>query len=114
MTRISTHVLDTALGKPAAGVAVRLERQDNSGEWRFVSSARTDEDGRTGELFTGAATLARGGYRLTFDVAAYHAAQRVDGLFPVIYVTFQVREGEAHFHIPLLLSPNGYTTYRGS
>ncbi len=114
MTRISTHVLDTALGKPAGGVGVRLEWQENSGEWRFISSARTDDDGRSGELFAGAAMLPHGTYRLTFDVAAYHAAHRVDGLFPLICVTFLVREGEAHFHIPLLLSPNGYTTYRGS
>jgi len=114
MSRISTHVLDTARGKPAAGVPVRLQRQNSSGNWSTVSSALTDEEGRCSELAPEGTSLAAGAYRLTFDTANYFAACGVDGLYPVVEILFRVRNGEKHFHIPLLLSPNGYTTYRGS
>jgi 5-hydroxyisourate hydrolase len=114
MMRISTHILDTSLGKPAANVAVRLERHDNSGEWRVMASARTDQDGRCGELANNGEPIAPGVYRLTFDTAGYYAARETHGLYPMVQITFSVRDGETHFHIPLLLSPHGYTTYRGS
>jgi 5-hydroxyisourate hydrolase len=114
MSRISTHVLDTAKGKPAAGVPVRLERQDSSGKWAPVGSAQTDQDGRCAQLLPNGATLVKGVYRLTFDTAKYFAASGTDGLYPVVEILFRVRGGESNFHIPLLLSPNGYTTYRGS
>jgi len=114
MSRISTHVLETATGKPAAGMPVKLERQDTSGKWTPLSSALTDRDGRCSELFPEAGTLAEGAYRLTFDTGSYFIASGVDGLYPQVEVVFRVRAGETHFHIPLLLSPNGYTTYRGS
>jgi len=114
MTRISTHVLDTATGKPAAGVSVRLERHEQSGSWLALGAARTDGDGRCKELLPEPLSLADGVYRLAFDTAAYYASQHVYGLYPKVEITFEVRTGESHFHIPLLLSPNGYTTYRGS
>ncbi len=114
MSRISTHVLDTARGKAAAGVPVRLERQDSSGKWVRVGSAQTDQDGRCSELLPGGETLREGIYRLAFDTDSYFAAWNQQGLYPVVEITFRVRNGESHFHIPLLLSPNGYTTYRGS
>jgi 5-hydroxyisourate hydrolase len=114
MSQISTHVLDTVKGKPAAGVPVRLQRQNSSGKWTTVSSARTDEDGRCNELLPEGAILAAGTYRLSFDTTNYFAASSVDGLYPAVEILFRVRNGETHFHIPLLLSPNGYTTYRGS
>lgn len=114
MTRISTHVLDTALGKPAEAVPVRLERRENSGTWSLLASALTDRDGRCGQLLRDDSILAAGIYRLTFDSATYFAATKIKALYPWVEVTFQVREGETYFHIPLLLSPNGYTTYRGS
>ena len=114
MKRISTHVLDTALGKPAKDVPVRLERLDGSGNWQMLSSTRTDQDGRCVQLLADAETLQPGHYRLTFDTASYFATEKVQTLYPTVEITFQVREGESHFHIPLLLSPNGYTTYRGS
>jgi len=114
MSQISTHVLDTAKGKPAAGVPVRLQRQNSSGKWSTVSSARTDEDGRCNELVPKFTRLAAGTYRLSFDAGTYFAACGVDGLYPAVEILFRVRNGENHFHIPLLLSPNGYTTYRGS
>jgi 5-hydroxyisourate hydrolase len=114
MTRISTHVLDTARGVPAKDVPVHLEQHEHSGEWRLVASARTDGDGRCGDLLPAGKTLSPGIYRLAFDTAGYFTAQGVHGLYPVVQITFAVREGETHFHIPLLLSPHGYTTYRGS
>lgn len=114
MTRISTHILDTALGKPAAGVPVRLERTVRPQEWQLLGSAQTDNDGRCKDLLPAASTLSEGTYRLIFDTGAYYGAQRVTGLYPKVEITFEVRAGESHFHIPLLLSPNGYTTYRGS
>ena len=114
LKRISTHVLDTALGKPAAGVPVRLELQLPR-QWLLLATAETDEDGRWNHLtphddkwpdvFV---------YRLVFDTDAYFRDCGVKGLYPMVEITFQVRSGESHFHIPLLLSPNGYTTYRGS
>jgi 5-hydroxyisourate hydrolase len=114
MPRISTHVLDTAVGQPAKDVPVRLERRDASGIWRLLASARTDQDGRCGELLPQSEELTPGLYRLAFETATYFAAHKLDGLYPLVEITFEVREGEQHFHIPLLLSPNGYTTYRGS
>lgn len=114
MTRISTHVLDTAQGKPAKDVPVRLERQESSGAWRVLNSSLTDADGRCAQLLPSNEAVRPGTYRLAFETASYHRAQKADGLYPVVEITFQVREGESHFHIPLLLSPHGYTTYRGS
>ena len=114
MKRISTHVLDVAQGKPAKDVAVRLDRRESSGSWIVLSSSRTDGDGRCGQLLPENDTLRAGLYRLSFDAATYHLTEKVEGLYPVVEITFQVREGESQFHIPLLLSPYGYTTYRGS
>ncbi len=114
MNRISTHVLDTARGGPAKDVPVRLEQREASGNWLALSSARTDQDGRCAQLLSSDTVLRAGLYRLTVDTATYFAAEKIDGLYPVVEITFQVRDGESHFHIPLLLSPNGYTTYRGS
>jgi 5-hydroxyisourate hydrolase len=113
MKRISTHVLDTARGTPARDVPVRLERQA-SGKWSLLAAARTDTDGRCGQLLPENEVLSLGLYRLLFDTASYFAALKVDALYPLVEITFQVREGESRFHIPLLLSPNSYTTYRGS
>jgi 5-hydroxyisourate hydrolase len=114
MNRISTHILDVALGKPAKDVPVRLEKQESNGEWRVLSVLRTDSDGRCAQMLPENEALRAGNYRLAFDTAGYHLAQNVRGLYPVVEITFYVREGESHFHIPLLLSPHGYTTYRGS
>jgi len=114
MKRISTHILDIARGKPARDVPVRLEKQDAHGDWRPLASAHTDPDGRCTQLLPEGEDLSAGVYRLVFDIVSYYAGQRVDALYPVVEITFRAREGESHFHIPLLLSPNGYTTYRGS
>src|SRR5271166_108251 len=100
--RISTHVLDLALGKPAEYVAVRLERQEPSG-WRILQSQRTDQDGRCTQLLAEGEDLLPGSYRLAFDIASYYAAQKVNSLYPVVEITFSVRDGETQYHIPLLL-----------
>ena len=109
MSRISTHVLDTVLGKPGAAIAVRLEKQEY-GQWREVSTCATDSDGRCQSLATNAAT---GLYRLTFATGAYLSSQARTSVYPEIAITFQC-SGDTHYHLPLLLSDNSYTTYRGS
>ena len=114
MKGISTHILDMVQGKPANDVPVRLEKQNAAGDWRLLTSSRTDQDGRCAQLLPKDDDLAAGVYRLIFDTGSYYALQKVNALHPVVEVTFQVRDGELDFHIPLLLSPNGYTTYRGS
>jgi 5-hydroxyisourate hydrolase len=101
---ITTHVLDTAAGRPAAGVAVRLEVLDETG-WRTVRDTVTDEDGRVRDF--GVAPVA-GRYRLTFDTADRSA------FFPEITVTFAVTAPGEHHHVPILLSPFAFSTYRGS
>ena len=110
---ITTHVLDTAAGKAAAGVPIRLERLD-AGAWVLVGDGATDADGRLRTL-TPAGALAEGTYRIAFDVAAYFATVGVTAyFFPVAEIQFLVRDGNAHYHVPLLLSPFGYSTYRGT
>jgi len=109
MTGLTCHVLDLALGQPARGLTVRLDLHEAAG-WRVLTTAVTDGDGRTGEL---AAPLAPGTYRLAFDSGAYFAATGRPSFYPYIEVTFQVTAPGKH-HVPLLLSPYGYSTYRGS
>lgn len=106
---LSTHVLDTGRGRPASGVSVRLEAFDGNG-WRPMTSTTTDTDGRIGDLL-GEETLVRGEYRLTFEVGPYLGD---DAFYPEIAVVFRVDSPDEHHHIPLLLSPFGYSTYRGS
>jgi 5-hydroxyisourate hydrolase len=110
---ISTHILDTSLGRPAAGVPVTLE-QNVDGAWRRISTQTTDADGRAKQLLTSQSALAAGTYRIVFDTASYFEAQNLQGLYPNVEITFLVRDPAAHYHIPLLLTANGYSTYRGS
>jgi 5-hydroxyisourate hydrolase len=117
---ISTHILDTALGRPAADVPVSLSRWQEE-RWRSLSNAdlKTDADGRARQLLPEGVALEAGLYRVRFETAVYYEAQRLTGLYPYVEITFEVREaGEQpelqHYHIPLLLTANGYTTYRGS
>jgi len=110
MSSISTHVLDTTRGRPAAGIPVTLEFQGLDRKWEQVGRGLTDSDGRLGNLLdSGAAALVRGVYRLTFDVESYQT-----GFYPNIVVLFRVDNPEEHYHIPLLLGKFGYTTYRGT
>ena len=114
MSGITTHVLDTSRGKPAQGVAVVLEAQAGGGGWRAVGRGETDADGRLRSLLGEGAAVEAGVYRLTFDVGAYFAALGVESFYPSAAVVFRVRDPAAHYHVPLLLSPYGYSTYRGS
>jgi 5-hydroxyisourate hydrolase len=110
---ISTHILDTSRGRPAAGVAVTLERRDGD-HWRTVTNAKTNDDGRVGALLPDAALPEPGSYRLRFDVAEYFLRHGGAAFFPVVEITFAIAEPGGHYHVPLLLSPFGYSTYRGS
>ena len=112
MSGISTHILDTVLGRPAPGVTVRLERLQQH-TWQPAAQAITDADGRARPLLP-AAEVHPGRYRLTFDVQPYFAARNLATLYPEIVVAFNVAPGETSLHLPLLLTPNSYTTYRGS
>jgi len=110
---ITTHILDTAKGRPAAGVTVILEMRQAS-EWSPAGRGVTDENGRLSLLPEDRPVLP-GAYRLTFDVGTYHRDQGIGvPFFPEATITFNVRDGSEHFHVPLLLSPFGYSTYRGS
>jgi 5-hydroxyisourate hydrolase len=112
---ISTHILDTALGRPANDVPVALARWEHH-LWIELSDAnlKTDDDGRARQLLPEGASLSPGLYRIRFETAAYYEAQRLTGLYPYVEIAFEVRSSEQHYHIPLLLTANGYTTYRGS
>jgi 5-hydroxyisourate hydrolase len=109
---ITTHVLDTARGRPAAGVPVVLERASDGG-WELVGSGATDPDGRLRDLVAEGTSVADGRYRLTFDTGAYFRDRGEAAFYPEVAVVFTVA-GDEHHHVPLLLSPFGYSTYRGS
>jgi len=113
MSHITTHVLDVSLGRPAANVSVILEAQSNGGNWTEAARGATDADGRLRD-WAAAKTLGAGIYRLTFDTSAYFAARKTASLYPQVVIVFEVRDAQQHYHIPLLLSPFGYSTYRGS
>jgi 5-hydroxyisourate hydrolase len=108
---ITTHVLDTALGRPAVGVPVTLEVRDGDGAWRRIGDGATDDDGRLRTLVPPGALREAGIYRIRFDTAAYFGDA---GFYPWVEVVFRIADPAAHFHVPLLLSPFGYSTYRGS
>jgi 5-hydroxyisourate hydrolase len=121
MSTITTHVLDTVLGKPAAGIAVRLERmlggwvgegneRVNATKWIEIATGTTDDDGRCRDL---APDANEGIYRLTFATGEYMKRLGRATIYPEISITFQC-SGDGHYHLPLLLSDNSYTTYRGS
>jgi 5-hydroxyisourate hydrolase len=113
MKSISTHVLDISRGRPAEGVPVTLEKRDGSGGYAAVNSGRTDADGRVKGLVADG-DLTEGTYRITFDTGAYFAALKVEAFYPEASIVFVIRDAAAHYHVPLLLSAYGYSTYRGS
>jgi 5-hydroxyisourate hydrolase len=112
MSPITTHVLDTRLGRPAAGVAVVLEKLD-AGAWQPIGLGATDANGRLATLLAEGA-LTAGRHRLTFDTGAYFQQQGVEHFYPSVTVDFEIADPTQHYHVPLLLSPFGYSTYRGS
>lgn len=113
MSAITTHVLDTARGGPVAGMHVRLSRIDRE-RAQTVGEGTTDADGRCGDLVPPGATLTAADYRLDFDTGAHYATIGVESFHPSVSVSFRVRDPDRHHHVPLLLAPWGYTTYRGS
>lgn len=111
MSTVTTHVLDTARGRPAVGVEVRLERITDGGA-EVLGQAATDGDGRITDL--GPDDLPPGPYRLVFGTGVYFAAGGRETFYPRVAVEFEIGDAGQHFHVPLLVSPYGYTTYRGS
>ena len=110
---VSTHVLDTSRGCPAAGVAVTLERRLGEG-WVAAGAGETDADGRVAALLPDGRAVVPGAWRLRFDVRPYFARLGVESFYPAVEITFTVASADEHCHVPLLLAPFGYATYRGS
>lgn len=132
MNTLSTHALDTASGRPAAGLPLMLEKQANAEAWKAYCQARlagesadkpawetlakgvTNDDGRCPDLLPAGTQLTPGIYRMDFDTARYFADRQIEGFYPLVQVIFEITAQDEHYHIPLLLSPYGYSTYRGS
>lgn len=112
MSPITTHVLDISKGRPASGIPVRLQAE-TGGKWLLVSEKVTDADGRIRDLLAEGA-LTAGTYRLEFSLSEYFQSNGVDAFYPEAAITFVVKNPSEHYHVPLLLSPFGYSTYRGS
>ena len=112
MSGITTHVLDTSRGRPADGVEVALERLSDDA-WIAVGRGRTGADGRV-QILTGANAVVPGTYRLFFDTGQYFSRLGTPSFYPHVTVVFEVLQSNEHYHVPLLLSPYGYSTYRGS
>jgi len=110
---ISTHVLDTSRGAPAANLHVVLEVYSPGNIWKELGRSATNTDGRIADLASGSAGFAPGVYRLTFLTGAYFQSIGADAFYPYIPVVFELRDLQSHYHIPLLLNPFGYSTYRG-
>lgn len=111
MSAVTTHVLDAARGRPAAGVAVTLEAASGP-QWTQLAESTTNSDGRIGEL--GPQRLDPGEYRLTFATGDYFDALGTESFYPRVQINFRITDPEQHYHVPLLLSPFSYSTYRGS
>lgn len=113
MSQITTHVLDTSKGQPAEGIKISLQRPIGNNSWEDITSGVTNEDGRVVNLMDDDQRIEPGIYRMLFETKAYFEAEDVDGFYPEVPVVFEITNQE-HYHIPLLLSPYGYSTYRGS
>jgi len=114
MSGISTHVLDTANGRPAIGIIVVLEKVGPDGASKMIAASMTDDEGRVPRLLPEGFAFVAGTYRLTFDTQSYFASRNVECFYPSVTVLFNVRRPTEHHHIPLLLSPFSYSTYRGT
>jgi len=112
MSKLTTHILDTSLGKPAEGVSVLLEHESN-GEWKKISESVTNADGRISDFHISDPGMTTGNYRLVFYTEDYFNKQNKKSFYPRITVEFSVAD-QSHYHVPLLLNPFGYSTYRGS
>jgi 5-hydroxyisourate hydrolase len=114
MSAITTHVLDVSRGRPAAGVPIVLEQGVGATDWRTIGRGETDHDGRARDLMPAGTALVPGPYRLTFDTRSYFNAHGTVSFYLNVTIVFEATPGERHYHVPLLLSPVGYSTYRGS
>ena len=114
MSPITTHVLDTSQGHPAAGVTVTLAKLSDAGEWHDLAAGITNKDGRITDLLPADSALEQAIYRLTFATGAYFDTYDMQGFYPFVPIIFEIRHPEQHYHVPLLLNPYGYSTYRGS
>jgi 5-hydroxyisourate hydrolase len=114
VSAITTHILDISRGRPANGVQVRLELESAGGTWKQIGKETTDADGRAKDLLPDGFALHGGVYRLTFETGAYFAAQEVEGFYREVVVVFTISDPAQRYHMPLLISPFGYSTYRGS
>ena len=112
MSAITTHVLDLSRGCPAAGVQVILEHEAG-GSWKLIGSGITNTDGRITDLLP-SKSIETGVYRLLFNTGKYFAAQHTQTFYPEVIVTFRIENSDQHYHVPLLVSPFGYSTYLGS
>ena len=113
MSQITTHILDTSLGKPAANVPVQLEQKTENGTWKIITQSITNGDGRVSDLLEKNTVLAFGIYKMVFDTEGYFKSQNIQGFYPTVEIQFYVHDN-THYHVPLLLNPFGYSTYRGS
>jgi len=114
MSQITTHVLDTAKGTPAKGIKISLQRPGKQeGTWELICSGTTNDDGRIPNFLDAETTLAPGTYRMLFETKAYFESNDTKGFYPYVPVIFTIQDTE-HYHVPLLLNPFGYSTYRGS
>ncbi len=113
MSQITTHVLDTATGKPAKGISLSLS-QFTDNEWRQIGNGTTNQDGRVGNLLSDEITLDAGRYKVLFQLEDYFKKRNIGAFYPYAEIVFEVEGDGQHYHIPLLLSPFGYSTYRGS
>jgi 5-hydroxyisourate hydrolase len=111
---VTTHVLDTSRGKPAAGIQVTLEVQSADQNWKSVGTAKTDPSGRIENFLESLARAKPGVYRMVFETELYFQNLKMETFYPTISIVFQIRNAEEHYHVPLLLSPYGYSTYRGT
>ncbi len=114
MSAITTHILDTASGKPGAGIPVVLERKTHSAGWQAIAEGMTDIDGRVNDLLSTLDAFLPGHYRLIFEIGPYFLMQSIECFFPQITISFVVKDPMQHYHVPLLLSPFGYSTCRGN
>ncbi|BDS11307.1 hydroxyisourate hydrolase [Aureispira anguillae] len=112
MSQITTHILDTSLGKPAAGVQISLQ-ESNGNEWLTIATGVTNNDGRVANLLADGKLLAPGVYRMFFETGAYYKRLEIKTFYPEVGIVFEVFD-DSHYHVPLLLNPFGYSTYRGS
>jgi 5-hydroxyisourate hydrolase len=113
MSGITTHVLDTSRGRPAVGVPATLE-VEAAGGWKLVGKGTTNSDGRITDLTSNEAQSVAGVYRLIFDTGKYFSDQELEAFYPQVTIVFRIEDPAQHYHVPLLLSPFGYSTYRGS